>query len=60
MAQPVGRNSRFSETNNHPGGRSGSGTPQKKGPATPGGSLRKNKTTSGGINRPTKGKVPSY
>ncbi len=44
---------RLKEINNHPQGRSGSGTLKHKGPvgATPG-----NKINSGGINRPTKGK----
>jgi len=59
MAQPSQRAGHKIQ-NNHPQGRTGSGTPQKKGPATPGGSLKSNKTSGGGINRPTKGSVPSY
>jgi hypothetical protein len=44
------------ETNNHKQGRSGSGTPMKKGPAFRGGSVSGNNPTSGGgINRPLKG-----
>jgi hypothetical protein len=59
MAQPSAK-APMKETNNHPQGRTGSATPQKKGPAAPGGSLKSNKTSGGGINRPTKGSVPSY
>ena len=39
------------EHNTQPQGRSGSGTPKKKGPI---GSPAKNPTSGGGINRPTK------
>jgi hypothetical protein len=59
MAQPSAR-APYKEQNNHPQGRSGSATKQKKGPAAPGGSIKKNKTSGGGINRSTKGGVPSY
>jgi hypothetical protein len=41
------------ETNNHKGGREGSGTPKIGGPVHPG---KRNPTSGGGINRPTKGK----
>ena len=54
MTQPVGR-VKFRETNNHPQGRSGSGTMKKSGPAK-GRRGVVNPTKSGGIYRPTKGK----
>lgn len=43
------------ERNNYSGGRSGSKDPLLPGPAAKGRDLGANKTTSGGINRPTKG-----
>ena len=44
----------YSEKNNHPQGRSGSGTPKKPGPAK-GRRGIVNPTKKGGIYRPTKG-----
>lgn len=52
MAQPVMKVP-LKEKNNHPQGRSGSGTPKKRGPAT-GRRGHVNKTKSGGIFRPTR------
>lgn len=46
----------FKETNNHKQGRSGSETPKKPGPAK-GNRGIVNPTKSGGIFRPTKGKI---
>lgn len=54
------REARFDETNSQPGGRSGSATPKKQGPATQGGasnSRRPNGGTKGGVFRETRGKV---
>ena len=47
----------YSETNNHTQGKTGTGprSNTKTGPAS--GSIRKNPTKSGGINRATKGKM---
>lgn len=46
------------EMNNHPQGRSGSGTPMKPGPAKGKVGVRgKNPTSGGGIHRPTKSKM---
>lgn len=47
-------NPSLKETSNQPGGREGSGTPKKIGPAASGGTLKTNKTMSGGINRATR------